>query len=268
VYRGKTTDCYACHQAKYTATKNPPHAAAGFPTTCVTCHTTTQWTGAVFDHSATRFPLTGAHRATPCSGCHSDGIYRGKTTDCYACHTANYNATKNPPHAAAGFSTVCSTCHTTTQWLGAVFNHSLTRFPLTGAHATTPCMGCHSDGVYRGKTMDCYACHTTDYNNTANPNHKAAQFPTTCASCHTTTQWRGATFNHDATFFPIYSGAHRGKWTSCSTCHTSPTNFAAFTCLSCHEHNKTDMDDKHKGRAGYRYDSAACYQCHPRGTSH
>jgi hypothetical protein len=266
VYRGKTTDCYACHQAKYTATTNPPHAAAGFPTTCVTCHTTTQWTGAVFDHNATRFPLTGAHRATPCSGCHFDGVYRGKPTDCYSCHQKNYSATKNPPHTAAGFSTTCTTCHTTTQWQGAVFNHSLTRFPLTGAHATTPCLGCHSDGIYRGKTMDCYACHTTDYNNTTNPNHKAAQFPTTCASCHTTTRWQGATFNHDATFFPIYSGAHRGRWSTCSTCHTSPTNFAVFTCLSCHEHNQTDMDAKHRGRAGYRYDSASCYQCHPRGT--
>jgi hypothetical protein len=25
------------------------------------------------------------------------------------------------------------------------------------------------------------------------------------------------------------------------------------------------MDDKHRNRNGYRYDSLACYQCHPNG---
>jgi hypothetical protein len=27
------------------------------------------------------------------------------------------------------------------------------------------------------------------------------------------------------------------------------------------------MDSKHRGRSGYSYDSAACFRCHPRGTS-
>ena len=46
--------------ATYQATKNPNHVAAGFPTTCETCHTTAQWPGAKFDHNtATKF---AAHR--------------------------------------------------------------------------------------------------------------------------------------------------------------------------------------------------------------
>jgi hypothetical protein len=27
------------------------------------------------------------------------------------------------------------------------------------------------------------------------------------------------------------------------------------------------MDSEHAGRAGYRYDSVACYSCHPTGQS-
>jgi DnaJ-class molecular chaperone len=161
---------------------------------------------------------------------------------------------------------VCSSCHTTTAWLPGTFNHSATAFPLTGAHTAATCLSCHGDGVYRGKSTACVSCHQANYNQTTNPNHASAQFPTACASCHTTTTWLGATFDHDSRYFPIYSGKHRGKWSSCATCHTSPTNYQVFTCLTCHEHNKTSMDDKHKSMSSYRYDSATCYSCHPRGT--
>ena len=190
--------------------------------------------------------------------------YRGKNTDCYSCHRMSYEATRNPPHAAAGFGLVCTNCHTTTAWPGAVFNHSATQFPLTGAHTTTTCISCHGDGVYDGKSTDCYACHRTNYTNTTSPNHTTAGFPTACSSCHTTTTWLGATFNHDGSWFPIYSGKHLARWTSCSQCHPSSSDYRQFTCLTCHEHNKTKMDDTHKDRAGYSYESLQCYACHPR----
>ncbi|HKJ01704.1 MAG TPA: hypothetical protein VJ997_04595, partial [Longimicrobiales bacterium] len=66
-------------------------------------------------------------------------------------------------------------------------------------------------------------------------------------------------------YFPIYSGKHRGEWNSCGDCHTTPTDLSVFSCLTCHEHNQKDMDDKHKGRSGYVYESGACLSCHPRG---
>ncbi len=266
VYRGKPASCVSCHRTEYDGTTNPSHVASSFPTTCTTCHTTTAWAGAVFDHGTTAFPLTGAHRAATCSNCHGDGVYQGKSTACQSCHQTEYAATTQPPHAASGIGTTCTSCHTTTAWAGGTYNHSTTAFPLTGAHTAVTCAGCHSDGVYRGKSMACASCHQTDYNQTTNPNHAAASFPTTCSSCHSTATWIGATFNHDAQWFPIYSGKHRGKWSTCATCHTSPTNFQVFTCLSCHEHRQTEMDDKHRGRSGYKYDSQSCYACHPRGT--
>ena len=75
--------------------------------------------------------------------------------------------------------------------------------------------------------------------------------------------WEVPMFDHDAPFFPIYSGAHRGRWTSCSSCHTTASSYKAFTCLTCHA--QTEMDGHHRGLSGYRYESQACYTCHPNG---
>jgi hypothetical protein len=125
------------------------------------------------------------------------------------------------------------------------------------------CGQCHGDGVYAGKPVACAACHQSAYDGTTDPNHRAAGFPVTCADCHTTTTWDGARFDHDATFFPIYSGAHRGQWTSCASCHTNATSFASFTCLTCHRQAETN--GHHAEVGGYRYDSQACYSCHPSG---
>ncbi|MCC6243007.1 MAG: hypothetical protein IT353_09205 [Gemmatimonadaceae bacterium] len=267
VYTGKPTTCVSCHQSKFDATTRPNHRTSAFPTTCESCHTVTAWLPASFDHGTTRFPLVGAHRTATCVGCHSDGVYRGKPTTCVSCHQAKYTATTRPNHAANGIGTSCEGCHSSTAWLPATFNHGTTRFPLTGAHVSQTCLACHNDGVYRGKPTACASCHTTAYNATTNPNHRTAAFPMTCESCHSTTRWTGATFNHDGPWFPIYSGKHRGKWTTCTQCHQNSTNFREFTCLSCHEHNQTKMDSEHRGRSGYRYESVACYSCHPRGNS-
>jgi hypothetical protein len=267
VYHGKSTDCYSCHKANYDATNDPPHAASGFGTTCATCHNTTSWAGAVFDHGATAFPLTGAHRTTPCLSCHGDGVYHGKSTDCYSCHKANYDATTDPKHSAAGFSTACATCHNTTNWSSGLFNHNATSFALTGAHVPLDCNRCHADNVFAAKSTDCYSCHKPSYDATTNPNHAAAAFPTACVSCHNTTTWAGATFDHDGPYFPIYSGTHLGRWTACTDCHPVASSFANFTCLSCHPHDdKPTTDGHHSGVNGYVYDSAHCYSCHPRGT--
>ncbi len=265
VYTGRPTTCVSCHQSDFNATTRPNHAAANIPTTCQTCHNVTAWLPGTFDHAVTRFPLAGAHRVATCAACHGDGVYTGKSTTCVSCHQGVYNATTKPPHAANGINTTCQSCHTTTAWLPGTFNHSATRFALTGAHVSQTCLACHGDGVYRGKSMVCLSCHTTDYNATTNPNHRTAQFPTGCESCHTTTRWLGATFNHDGPWFPIYSGKHRGKWNTCTQCHNNSANYREFTCLSCHEHNQSSMDSKHRGRNGYKYESPSCYACHPRG---
>ncbi len=266
VYAGKSTACVSCHQSDYDGTTDPNHRQAGYSTDCTTCHTTTTWTGATFDHDATRFPLTGAHRALLCSDCHADGVYAGKSTACVSCHQSDYDGTTNPNHRQAGYGTDCTTCHTTTTWAGATFDHDATRFPLTGAHRALLCSDCHADGVYAGRSIECVSCHQSDYDQAVDPNHRAAGFPTDCAQCHNTTAWTGARFDHDATYFPIYSGKHQGKWTACSDCHTNPSNYAVFECILCHAHSdEANYADKHSGVPGYSYDSQSCYRCHPSG---
>jgi hypothetical protein len=76
-----------------------------------------------------------------------------------------------------------------------------------------------------------------------------------------------STFDHDDLFFPIYSGKHDGEWDECSDCHTEPTNYSVFSCITCHEHNQSEMDNEHREVSGYVYDSDACYNCHPNGDS-
>jgi hypothetical protein len=223
-------------------------------------------------HDFTLFPLTGGHSAIDCAECHppvaqGKSQYVGVSPECVACHRAAYDATTDPPHGPAGFPLDCTDCHSPRAWIPARFDHAGTRFPLTGAHVPLPCEACHGDGVWKGKDPACVSCHRAEYDATTDPPHAGLGFPVTCENCHNTTDWGQGRFDHDGQYFPIYSGTHAGRWSACSTCHTNPTNYATFTCLSCHPHSdRPGTDDKHSEVAGYQYDSPACYSCHPRGT--
>src|SRR5512135_3172623 len=206
---------------------------SGVATSFKKCYNTTAWQSATFDHNATQFPLTGAHRAVTCQGCHADGVYRGKSTACVSCHQQAFDASVNPNHRAAAFPTTCTGCHNTTAWRPSTWDHGTTQFPLTGAHRTVTCQQCHGDGVYRGKSTACVSCHQQNYDATTNPNHRSAGFPTTCTTCHNTTAWQGATFDHNATQFPL-TGAHRAV--TCQGCHADGVYVGKSTaCVSCYQ---------------------------------
>ena len=102
------TDCYSCHKADYTGTTNPNHVAAGFPTTCLTCHTTVTWTGATFNH--TWFPMNHGN-AKQCSDCHTNpNDYT--VFVCTSCHTQSN--TDNEHRGVKNYvynSTNCYQCH-------------------------------------------------------------------------------------------------------------------------------------------------------------
>jgi predicted CXXCH cytochrome family protein len=252
--------CYPCHTADFNGTNNPPHVSAGFPQDCSLCHSTTNWTGATFNHTTTGFALTGFHTTLQCAQCHVNNNYSLASGTCYPCHTADFNGTNNPNHVSAGFPQDCSLCHTTTNWSGATFNHNNTPFPLTGAHVSVACTSCHINNVFAGTPTDCYSCHKADYTGTNNPNHVSAGFPTTCATCHTTTAWTGATFNH--TWFPIASGRHANI--ACAVCHINSADYTVFSCTAtCH--SKTSTDPHHTGVRNYVWNATSCYGCHPTG---
>lgn len=240
-----------------------------FGAQCEQCHTVKGWQvtmRAVREHQ-NRFPLIGAHAAVDCNSCHKGaavGQFTGLNIECMSCHLSDYQQARSFDHRAAGLPTTCQICHAMDSWSGAKFDHSrYTGFALTGAHARLECTACHIGGRYAGTPSDCYSCHRQDYTGTTNPNHVAAGFPTTCSTCHTTSTWSGARFDHK---FPIYSGKHAGKWTTCNDCHTNPSNYAVFTCFTCHVHDKIKMDDTHRGVPSYVYNSANCYACHPLGS--
>ena len=265
VYKGTPRNCVACHQPDYQRAVTPNHVAAGFPTDCEACHKNSapSFRGATFNHSSA-FALVGVHATQACAACHRNNVYKGTPRECYGCHQANYQQAQNPNHVSAGFPTTCDSCHRPTDpsFRGAGFNHSAV-FQLVGVHATQACAACHKNNVYRGTPRDCVGCHLANYQQTRNPNHTAAGFPTTCEACHqpSDASFTQGRFTHTA--FPITSGRHSGQ--ACSVCHIDPNSYKVFSCTVCHDRTKTDS--KHQGRAGYRYDSIACYSCHPQGRS-
>ena len=237
-YNITNTTCISCHQNDYNNAVTPvPHA--GFPTTCQTCHDTTAWTDATFDHSTTGFPLTGMHTVPPrqCVDCHVNNNYALNSTACVTCHLKDFQGTTNPNHVTANFPQTCETCHDTTNWLDSTFNHTSTGFPLTGMHTVPPrlCTDCHVNNNYSLNSTACVTCHLKDYQGTTNPNHVTANFPQTCDTCHDTTNWLDSTFNHTTTGFAL-TGAHTVPPRLCTDCHVNNNyNLTSTACVTCHQ---------------------------------
>lgn len=260
--------CLTCHEHNQNDMDNDHNGVAGYiysSEACYSCHPNGTKEGA-FNHQQSNFPLTGSHLNLSCAQCHQSG-YTGTSKVCVDCHQADYNSSANPNHTALTLSTDCESCHTTNpDWQPATFAVHNNYYQLIGAHNSiaSQCGSCHN-GNYISTPNTCYTCHTEDYNNSSNPPHGTTGFSTECETCHSQTAWQPSTFDHDAQYFPIYSGKHREEWNVCSDCHTVPSNYAIFSCIDCHEHNRTDMDNDHEGVNGYIYASEQCLSCHPDG---
>jgi hypothetical protein len=256
-FANTATDCYSCHKADFTSANNPPHVAAGFPTSCQQCHTTSGWSPSSFDHSKTAFPLTGAHVSTQCAQCHVNNNYTSLPTDCYGCHKNDFNNANNPGHVAAGFPTNCTLCHNTSSWLNSTFDHNKTAFPLTGAHITVACAQCHTNNNYTSLPHDCYSCHKADFISTNNPAHVPAGFPTDCTVCHNTSSWAGANFDHSKTRFPL-TGAH--ITVQCSQCHANNVFAGTPTaCFNCHQTDFTGTTNPPHAATNLPHDCSICH---------
>jgi hypothetical protein len=232
---------------------------------CEQCHSPEGWSPLrkplPFDHGReTGFPLIASHRGTSCIGCHQDLRFAHVPTACADCHPDVHRGVQGAD---------CSRCHSPHGWESRqrVFEiHNASLLPLTGAHATLDCESCHRGQAsleFAATPVDCLSCHRQDYQR-ARPDHVRLGFPVTCESCHDTTDFANADFQQHDQLFPINSGPHRGEWGACSDCHTG-NNFQTFSCLGCHEHRRSEMDDEHRRVPGYRYESRACLTCHPTG---
>ncbi len=263
VFSEAKTNCMDCHTDMHNNT-------VGLD--CARCHDPNSWlvSNVTEIHQLSRFPLLGAHNKADCAACHtsvSNLEFQPLGVECVDCHRQEYDATTNPNHVQAGLSTDCFECHKMDAftWTSQGFNHDF--FPLTKGHQINDCATCHTSGVFEPVSSDCYSCHQSDFVSASNPSHQNSGFTTQCTDCHTTEPgWSPAKFDiHDDYYFPIYSGAHRGEWESCSECHTQPESYAVFSCTTCHAHNQNEMDSEHRGVSGYSYNSLACYACHPMG---
>jgi hypothetical protein len=252
---GTPTRCFDCHWIR----RQDDRYRTALGTDCEDCHRATSWTAVSWDHAgATGVPLEGAHATLDCDACHLGGRFDGGTpTDCVGCHLDDYQSTDDPDHVAAGFPTDCQLCHSPTDggWDRISFGHST--FPLVGTHATLDCNECHSSGIYQGLPSDCVDCHLGDYQQTDDPNHLTAGFPTDCELCHSPADpgWEGATFNH-VTFELV--GTHATL--ECNDCHSSGVyEGLPAECVDCHSDDHQNATDPNHLAAGF---DTECETCH------
>ena len=244
--------------------------------------------GKKFDHSKTRFSITGAHESLNCSSCHGPQKkknYKFKSVElqfCIDCHKnihgQQFSKTIN--------SNQCTSCHTTKNFSERLdFDHSKTRYPLEGSHKNLKCLECHigsktqimlappnikSDKSNPAKsstftlsqfqfphvkTSECLSCHV-DYHQ--------KQLGTTCLNCHTIESWKKTKFTHNKHSDFIIKDKHEPV--KCAECHKPLSGQTVQlknelrkvilykplnkNCVSCHK-------DTHKGEFGNK-----CQECH------
>ena len=279
----KCLDCHTEISSRLTSHRGL-HASYGLKPgssqECVRCHSEhngedfslLKWTPtpAGFDHTKTGYNLTGKHSGLACSRCHSadhvapseklsiqvrdlNKTFLGVPQTCTACHKDEHNGRLGQN---------CQQCHNTTDWKNvSQFDHSKTRYPLTGLHAQVGCQKCHTSGPdnkprYTGLPFGkCSDCHSDP--------HKGSFGQQTCQSCHNTNGWKRVSienvnqkFDHSKTKYPLL-GKHQEV--DCLKCHAGgdfkkPLEFQK--CASCHR------PDPHGGQFAKRKDGGECASCH------
>lgn len=267
--------CQACHDSPH---KNDPGSVFKGKK-CTQCHVADGWNvigknGKGFNHTETRFALTGRHSQISCSSCHVVGrkeVFRFEHADqkfCIDCHKSPHGGQFHEKLATQS----CATCHDTVKFANRVdFNHATTAFPLTGKHARVKCEQCHkaTEEMFDTKpprpkakflfpelaSASCVACHA-DYH--------GGQLGKQCASCHDDSGWKQVKFDHDRQSRFAIVGKHMDL--KCAQCHKAVPG-AAVTfggkktplvhykpispeCTTCHK-------DPHAGQYGSR-----CQECH------
>ena len=277
---GLGTTCLDCHE------RDDPHTDQFEGRGCPDCHSEKTWKAAEgFDHSQTRYRLTGQHRQTECRDCHKPIKNRqGQPTlnfapvafaSCESCH-------RDVHERELGAN--CTSCHNTANWhrverrsVEDRLDHSGTEFPLLGKHADADCEDCHgrypvrNDRLrmsFKPKTQSfayphpyferCTSCHL-DYHRSAFADRPGG---IACDGCHDEYGWVPGKYdierhNRDAEY--ALEGAHLAV--ACTECHPSPDRGQEVEqfrsrgddCLSCHE-----RDDPHAEQFG----AQPCENCH------
>lgn len=256
-YLGLSNACVTCHEDQHKGRLGQ---------NCLQCHNYQDWKAIKveqFDHSKTRYPLTGLHAQVQCAKCHANGP-EGKPqyvgipfNQCSDCH--------NDPHHSS-FAQGCSSCHSTAGWkkislqsISEKFDHSKTKYPLLGKHLAVGCEQCHANGDFKKPLAfaHCTDCHKPDP-------HKG-QFEKRaggieCSTCHTVQGWSPSTFTvkeHTTSAYPLEGGHARVQ---CAKCHIPRGKDTLFKikfdrCTDCHT-------DQHAGQFAAAPYFNACDRCH------
>jgi len=212
-----------------------------------------------------------------CTKCHILGE-KVSNDKCLECHTylkerIDQNKGYHVSSEVRGFD--CFKCHSDhhgrkfemIRFDTETFNHDLTGYELSGAHANKMCRDCHKPefivnkdirerkNTFLGLQTDCLSCHTDFHQETLGVD---------CASCHDFKTFKPASrFNHDEAKFTL-KGKHRNI--ECIKCHKieirNGQEFQQFTgiefgsCTNCHK-------DIHNNKFGQN-----CVQCHSEESFH
>jgi len=255
-YLGLTAACVPCHEDFHKGRLGP---------TCQSCHNFVDWKQiniGQFDHSKTRYPLTGLHAQVQCAKCHTNGPdgkpkYVGIPFNlCSDCHA-------DPHHGS--FPQACSSCHTTASWkkislenVNQRFDHSKTKYPLEGKHAEVECSKCHANGDFKKQIpfAKCTDCHKDAHNGQFAKRPDGGE----CSSCHKVQGWQPSLFtvkDHASTKYPLEGGHARLE---CAQCHIPKGKDTLYKvrfdkCTDCHR-------DRHAGQFVATPYFNACDKCH------
>jgi hypothetical protein len=277
-FKGLQTECVSCHADVH---------RAELGTSCETCHTARTFEVSTFRHARQRPFFDGQHAALRCAQCHpssypatpmptaarSSGVTAARraaapstalrvgftaTSDtCASCHRDVH---------LGQVGARCETCHTVDIPTFAVrqFQHSATKFSLTGKHVPLTCEACHTVATQAfpsghgtalrltGIGSECASCHQDAHQ---------GDLGRDCQRCHSTDTFTVKRYTHlnARTLRGFFTGRHI---TACAACHkaaASRTGVAASriasyrvstACVSCHT-------DVHRGALGPR-----CETCH------
>ncbi|MFI5309895.1 MAG: hypothetical protein ACHQQ3_01570 [Gemmatimonadales bacterium] len=282
-------ECSSCH--------DDPHRGR-LSAKCADCHVTRGFSivdRREFNHSLTRYPLDGKHRAVTCDACHGSNMARPNPpfASCGSCHADAHRGEAT----LAGAASDCAACHTVRGFAPSTFTvsrHQSTRFALGGKHRDVPCASCHTpvaaagasgagasaSGTHMAKVVRirvpfarCADCHAD-----AHGGQLAARTDKgSCEACHSDSGWKPSTYAlaaHAALRLPL-DGRH--LTVACAACHAAtrpglrplPTTMTLGTakvalvvpetaCSACHV-------DPHAGRyatGGAVPTANGCRNCH------
>ena len=256
-------NCKECHPKRYStpidfsACKNchedyheGEFKKNGISPDCVECHSLHEgFEYSLFtleEHNETKFPLEGAHMATPCFACHvseadEKWTFRNLGSECIDCHEDIHKTYISVTYYP---NNDCKACHVNDAWSQVNFDHKRTKWPLDGAHTKVSCRECHFEVLADNKTVlqkfntlkgECISCHENVHGD-----EFAIDGVTDCKRCHVTESWFPDKFDHSTTRFPL-EGRH-----------------AEIECKACHEVATADGTTE----VIYKLEKLQCIDCH------